>query len=278
MDDFLDLIAYRGTASDALINKDASYSLFAIAHTELIDKEREKPENIIDSDQKLRDYLREYFGCYRKARTLYLFSPLTEGGQLLAKKESSASSRPSRDSAVSKLVREHAKETCQICGRKFPGGVGLYACHLYETKSGHRDIVDQISSCSPLGLTYVNDYRNYLCLCKACHDRFDDYEHTSNVMNKQKPLQVKVGEKRKLSFAEAAAKRLKSVSLEYDKITVKELKDILRGLGATEKGKKQELLDRVRKLQDFINVPEQQKSDYSKFGKEFEECKFDLLL
>ncbi len=153
---------------------------------------------IIDTDDKLQEELRSHYKDYRSVKTMYLFEPskgsiqdqlsniTSQLSDIVSNSAASQSSEESScDSAImSEIIRSHSdfasilrvsQNTCAICGalRDYPGG--LYACHLLEFNSVSRKRNEHTQHCNSLGLAQGNDARNYLCLCKTCHNNFDEY-------------------------------------------------------------------------------------------------------
>lgn len=181
---FILLVLYHGEKVILSLDKSVPHLLVAIPSKSIsIEEDKKKSENIIDTDEKLRGYLESWFSDYYNARSLYLFDIAQGPSQSIAKNEGTIASKPSRDSTISRDIRAHANNSCQICGRKFPGGVGITSCHLFEMRSVPEDINNRVETYNELGLAGVNDSRNYLCLCKICQVHLDNYNITINPLD-----------------------------------------------------------------------------------------------
>jgi hypothetical protein len=225
---------------------------------------------------------------------------------------------------MSKAIRTHGNNRCQICGREFPNGEGLFACHLFELKAVPECVQNRVTSFNDLDLGTVNDPRNYLCLCQKCHDFLDDYnitidpknhnllistrifreeifgvdgiscyqelvedgngqptgrklthvdgnaykhlfkllqyrkrlydiEQQLNLLSKNRALNIGTGGKRKFSFQDDQdVKKLKSHALPVEKERVDNMKALLKKFGASTRGNKLELFERIKKLQKAL--------------------------
>jgi hypothetical protein len=154
------------------------------SNTEDVDENLNDPSRNLDTDEKIQSYLYSFFRNMRHTDRLYLFDSIQEVSQKITKMEGTVSSSTvSRESNMSRDIRSHGNNCCQICGRGFPDGEGLFACHLFELKAVPECVDNLLKSFNDLGLTTVNDGRNYLCLCQKCHDFLDDYNIAINPQN-----------------------------------------------------------------------------------------------
>ena len=79
----------------------------------------------------------------------------------------------SRSSACSLACREAYNSTCLCCG--YNGKDKIHAAHIFDIGVYNQMSKKGRSFLRQLGLAYINELANLICLCVSCHQKFDNF-------------------------------------------------------------------------------------------------------
>jgi len=153
---------------------------------------------LISDDRSLLDTLHLYETVDPKRPLLYVWNHNESKGspdRLPGEEDGEdAETNVSAFTEESIMCKVSATYTCVICSFQNTAGVGLQGCHIFQREE-YKKIKDKLTRIAKLDefvLSHIHQQNNLICLCTACHPKFDSFELTMHPERKTLLVGVKV--------------------------------------------------------------------------------------